>query len=202
MIATWDDYRKAAKALLDGELVTFPTETVYGVGCVFDDETAFQKLVDLKKRPPNKPFAMMCDSLESAERYLDCSADILALLRKFLPGEFTFLLNGANNLPSHVTLGTGVMGLRVPDSEPVRKMLQAVGKGCLVTSANISGKATAKAFEELDKVFVDETFLIRGECVSLLPSTIIDLSKGEPILLRQGKMPFATVLDYWRSIKG
>lgn len=202
MIASWDDYKKAAKALLDGELVTFPAETVYGVGCVYDNEAAFQKMVALKKRPSNKPFAMMCDSLESAQKYLDCSADILALLKKFLPGEFTFLIKGSNDLPAHVTLGTGIMGLRVPDSKPVRKMLQAVGKGCLVTSANISGQPTAKEFEELDKVFLGDTFLIRGECVSLLPSTIIDLSKDEPILLRQGKMPFAPVQDYWRSLKG
>lgn len=199
-IGTWKDAPLAAKLLQEGEVVTFPTETVYGVGVVFDSESAFKDLVALKKRPPNKPFSMMCDSLARAEPYLDIGSKERKTLAFFLPGELTFLLKAKKNLPSFVTLGTNVLGLRVPANEEVTSMLSMVGKPCLVTSANISGEPTAKTFEELDSSFLDKTFVIRGECVSHLASTIVDLTGNEPLLIRQGKVPFSDIVSYWNSL--
>lgn len=199
-VGTWKDAPLAAKMLQEGKVVTFPTETVYGVGVVFDNESAFKDLVALKKRPPSKPFSMMCDSLSRAEPYLDIDSKEKKMLAHFLPGELTFLLKAKKNLPSFVTLGTNVLGLRVPASEEVASMLSMVGKPCLVTSANISGEPTAKTFEELDPSFFEKTFVIRGECVSHLASTIVDLTKKEPVLVRQGKVPFADIVSYWNSL--
>lgn len=199
-IGTWEDAPVAAKLLSEGKVVTFPTETVYGVGVVFDNESAFKDLVALKKRPPNKPFSMMCDSLERAEPFLDIGPKERKTLAHFLPGELTFLLRAKKNLPSFVTLGTNILGLRVPDSEEVISLLSMVGKPCLVTSANISGEPTAKTFEELGSSFLEKTFVIRGECVSHLASTIVDLTGSEPFLIRQGKVPFLDIVSYWNSL--
>lgn len=199
-VGSWKDIDQAASLLKTGEIVTFPTETVYGIGCIYNDEAAFKKLVDLKKRPPNKPFSMMADSLGTALSFLDVSPRVEAMLKHFLPGELTFLLKAKKDLPSFVTLGTNVLGLRVPDSQEVQALLSKVGAPCLVTSANISGKPTSKTFEELDPLFLEDTFVIRGTCVSLLPSTIIDLSKEKPLLIRQGKVSFDDILSYWSSL--
>ncbi len=195
----WNDYKEAANELKNGRLVTFPTETVYGVGCVFDDEAAYKSLVELKKRPPNKPISMMSDSLETVMPYLDSSDKVLAVLKRFLPGEYTFLLKSKPDLYSWVTLDTGVLGLRVPASEEVRKMLREVGKPALVTSANISGEPTARRYQDLSPVFLEKTFVIDGECVSQVASTIIDLSNGDPRLIRQGQASFEDVLEYWKE---
>ena len=199
-VGSWKDIDKAASLLKAGEIVTFPTETVYGIGCVYNDEAAFKKLVNLKKRPPNKPFSMMADCLNTALPFLDISPRVEAMLKHFLPGELTFLLKAKKDLPDFVTLGTNVLGLRVPDSQEVQTLLSKVGSPCLVTSANISGKPTSKTFEELDPVFLENTFVIRGPCVSLLPSTIIDLSKEKPLLIRQGKVTFDDILSYWNAL--
>lgn len=199
-VGSWKDIEKAASLLKGGKIVTFPTETVYGIGCIYNDETAFKELVNLKKRPPNKPFSMMADSLARVLPFLDITPRVKAMLEHFLPGEFTFLLKAKKDLPSFVTLGTNVLGLRVPDSIEVQNLLAEVGAPCLVTSANISGKPTSKTFEELDSVFLENTFVIRGSCVSLLPSTIIDLTKEKPLLIRQGKVTFDEILSYWNSL--
>ena len=199
-VGSWKDIDKAASLLKAGEIVTFPTETVYGIGCVYNDEAAFKKLVNLKKRPLNKPFSVMADCLNTALPFLDISPRVEAMLKHFLPGELTFLLKAKKDLPDFVTLGTNVLGLRVPDSQEVQTLLSKVGSPCLVTSANISGEPTSKTFEELDPVFLENTFVIRGPCVSLLPSTIIDLSKEKPLLIRQGKVTFDDILSYWNAL--
>ncbi len=199
-VGSWKDVSKAAALLKEGKIVTFPTETVYGIGCLYNDERAFEELVSLKKRPPNKPFSMMTDSLKNALPFLDITPRVKEVLEHFLPGEWTFLLKAKKDLPSFVTLGTNVIGLRVPDSHDVQNLLREVGAPCLVTSANISGQATSKTFEDLDPVFLENTFVIRGTCVSLLPSTIVDLTKEKPLLIRQGKVSFEEVLSFWNSL--
>lgn len=199
MVITWNEIEGAAKALKDGELVTFPTETVYGIGCIFDNEEAFKKLVAFKKRPPNKPFAMMADSLERALPYLEPTPKVRKLMEHFLPGELTVLLKAKDDLPWHVTLGTGVIGLRVPDSKDVQALLREAGKPCLVTSANISGEPTARNFEELTSCFKEETLCVKGECVSEKPSTIV-LATGEELkLIREGALPFERLLRFWEE---
>lgn len=193
----------SAKVLQNGDILAFPTETVYGVGVIFDNESAFHKLVNLKKRPPDKPFALMCASLKQALSYVDVSAKGEAMMKKFLPGELTVLVHSKNNLPEWVTLGTGVIGIRVPDSAFIRDLFAKVGKPCLVTSANRSGEPTSRYYEEVLKIFDGEVGgIVKGECVSLKPTTIVSLVSDDKItLVREGPIPFKEIEDYWRTLK-
>ncbi len=197
------DIEKAAEVLRNGEILAFPTETVYGVGVVYDNESAFKKLVNLKKRPPNKPFALMCTSLEEALHYVDVSEKSKKVMERFLPGELTVLVNAKKNLPSWVTLGTNVIGIRVPDDKYIHDLFHLVGKPCLVTSANRSGEPTSKYYEETLKVFDGEcAAIVKGECHSLTPTTIINLTHDDSIsLVREGPISFDTIESFWRSIK-
>jgi L-threonylcarbamoyladenylate synthase len=199
------DIEEAAEALKDGKTVIFPTETVYGVGVVYDDEKAYKRLVDLKKRPPSKPIALMCSSVDEAERFLDADERAVKTMRRFLPGELTFLLKAKGGLPYWVTLGTGVIGIRVPASDYVRSLIKKVGKPCLVTSANASGEKTSRTYEEALGYFEGNPLadaIVRGECSSLLPSTIIDLShEGDIKLIRQGSVSFDDVRAYWEGLE-
>lgn len=199
-IGSWIDIKEAKKELKAGKIITFPTETVYGIGCIFDNEAAFKHLVSLKKRPPNKPFAMMGDSLDSVLPYLEPSKKALSLMKEFLPGELTVLIKAKEDLPTHVTLGTNIAGLRIPNSPLVRELIKGVGKPLLVTSANISGEKTATKFEDLNPIFIENTFIIKGECVSLLPSTIVDATGDTLKLIREGSLPFSKLKKYWENI--
>jgi Sua5/YciO/YrdC/YwlC family protein len=200
---TEKDFEKAAAILHKGEILAFPTETVYGVGVVFDNETAFKSLVNLKKRPPNKPFQLMCSSLKQASEYVEMGPKAKKVMEEFLPGELTVLVHSKPGLPEQATLGTGVVGIRVPASEFVLKMIAKVGKPCLVTSANRSGEPTSTKYEEVLKVFDGEVGgIVKGECTSLVASTIIDLTSEEEVkLIREGPIPFAKLQEAWRNAK-
>jgi L-threonylcarbamoyladenylate synthase len=200
---TEKDIDIAAKVLRNGEILVFPTETVYGIGVVFDSPSAFEHLVQTKKRPPSKPFALMCSSLKQAYQYIDVDSKAKAVMEAFLPGELTVLVHAKKDLPNHVTLGTGIIGIRVPASEYVQKLIAKVGKPCLVTSANISGQPTSTSYEEVLPIFDGLVGgIVKGECTSLLASTIVDLTDDSNIkLVRQGKIPFEDLEKTWRESK-
>jgi L-threonylcarbamoyladenylate synthase len=194
---------ECAKILRDGEILVFPTETVYGVGVVYDSKVAFEKLVTLKRRPPNKPFALMCSSLRQAFDYIVVGPKAKAVMNAFLPGELTVLVHSKKDLPEHVTLGTGVIGIRVPDSKFVCEMISKVGKPCLVTSANRSGEPTSTKYDEVMKIFDGEVGgIVKGECVSLIPSTIVSLTSEDKIeLVREGPISFDKIKAVWEQAK-
>src|SRR5574344_949730 len=200
---TEKDIDIAAKVLRNGEILVFPTETVYGIGVVFDSPSAFEHLVQTKKRPPSKPFALMCSSLKQAYQYIDVDSKAKAVMEAFLPGELTVLVHAKKDLPTHVTLGTGIIGIRVPASEYVQKLIAKVGKPCLVTSANISGQPTSTSYEEVLPIFDGLVGgIVEGKCTSLLASTIVDLTDETTIkLVRQGKIPFEDLEKTWRESK-
>lgn len=202
-VLTEKDIQTCAEILKKEEILAFPTETVYGVGVVYDSKIAFEKLVTLKKRPPNKPFALMCDSMEQAYSYVDVSSKAKAVMEAFLPGELTVLVHAKKELPEHVTLGTGVIGIRVPDDVFVSSLIRAVGKPCLVTSANRSGEPTSTNYEEVVKIFAGEVGgIVQGKCVSLVPTTIVSLTDDASIsLIREGPIPFAKIEEVWRNAK-
>lgn len=195
------DIEIAAKILKEGGILVFPTETVYGIGVVYDLEDSFNRLVSIKKRPPNKPFALMCSSSKEASDYIVSNSKIDALMDKFLPGQITFLVNAKKELPHWVTLGTNVIGIRVPESDYVCDLISKVGKPCLVTSANISGEPTSRFFEEVQPIFENAVEgVVRGTCDSLIPTTIVDVTGKDLKLVREGPIPFKEIEEFWRNL--
>lgn len=193
------EIQEAASLLKEGQVLAFPTETVYGVGVVYDSKEAFQRLVDIKRRPPDKPFAMMCASLEQSLPYIQYGKRSLEFAKRVLPGEVTLLLPTAS-VPEWVDLKTGIIGLRVPDSPYVKALIEEVGKPLLVTSANHSGEATCKTFQETVEALGDELpGIVKGECVSLLPTTIVMIKGNELKLVREGPIPFESLRRIWEE---
>ena len=171
------DREGAAKALREGGVLVFPTETVFGIGVRHDSEEAYLRLIEAKRRSPEKPISLMCSSVEEALSLVEPDPRVEAVMRRFLPGELTVLAKGRAGLPWWNDLRTGVVGIRVPGSSETREILGLVGVPCLVTSANISSEPPAT------------------------PSTIVDLSKREPSLVRQGALPFSDILSFIKEEK-
>ncbi|MCR4562932.1 MAG: threonylcarbamoyl-AMP synthase [Bacilli bacterium] len=192
----------AAEILKNEEILAFPTETVYGVGVIYDSKLAFDRLVALKRRPPAKPFALMCSSIEEAYKYIEVNEKQAKLMEYFLPGEITFLVKSRPDLPEWVTLGTNVIGIRVPDSEYVYQLIKRVGKPCLVTSANKSGEPTSSSYEDTKEAFKDELpAIVKGTCVSKIPTTIVSMMDNDVKLVREGPISFEEITEYWRFIQ-
>ena len=126
-ILDWTDKEKAAAILRQGGIVCFPTETVFGMGAIASDENAFHALAELKKRPPEKPFTLMCANFTQAAQYAEIDVRSLAVMHAFMPGEITLLLHPRQNVPFWITLGSPFIGIRIPGDQNVREMIEKVG---------------------------------------------------------------------------
>lgn len=183
------DLNKAASILLDGGVVAFPTETVMGLGVVFDNYEAYKHLNELKGRPEDKPYTMMLGNIKDIEKYAYINSDAKKIIDTYMPGPITILLKAKENVPNYVTHGTNIIGIRVPDFDILNKLLKIVKKPLLVPSANPSGMPPALDPEKVS-IYFNKTleYIIDYNSKGELPSTIVDLSKDKPIILREGNI--------------
>ncbi|MCH3976692.1 MAG: threonylcarbamoyl-AMP synthase [Bacilli bacterium] len=192
--------KEVAEFLISGEVVCFPTETVFGLGVVFDNEEAFAKLVAVKRRPADKPFTLMCADLEDIEKYAKINSKTKEIIKQFMPGPLTIIVDVHDNVPSWVTLNTGSIGIRISSLDLVRNLIRQCGKPLLVPSANRAGETPAYSAEEAYNIFAgDIPAIIDGVATSHVPSTIIKISKNELTLIRQGTISFEEIKKIWED---
>jgi len=193
---TADAISNAAKALKDGHLVAFPTETVYGLGADATNEKAVARIYSVKARPTDHPLIVHISSINKLE---DWATDIpeyaIKLAREFWPGPMTLILPRKEVAKDFITGGQNNVGLRVPD-QPIAlallsKFEELDGQGVAAPSANRFGAVsptTADAVNEALGSFFDQNDLVLdgGPCQIGLESTIIDCTGVAPIVLRPG----------------
>ena len=167
-------YKKASKILQNGGLIAFPTETVYGLGVVFDNKQSYERLINVKRRQPEKPFTLMCGSLDDIKKYAYVNELAQKLIDAFMPGQFTIILKAKENLPRWVVSKEGNVGIRISDDKFVQNLIIETGKPLLVPSANRSGESPCHTSNEVkDSLGNDLDAIIIGESVSNIPSTIV-----------------------------
>ena len=177
----------AKKALNNHQVIAFPTETVFGLGVYYDDESAYELMNKIKRRREDKPYTLMLYDVDEINKYAYINKDVLDALKKFMPGPLTLLLKSKDNVPGYVTHNTGIIGVRIPENKEALDLLKYLEKPLLVPSANRAGEKPAMNDEEVKQIFNDEVaVIIPGKSVGGLPSTIIDLTGEEIKLLRQG----------------
>jgi len=188
------EVRRAAEILKRGGLVGFPTETVYGLGADASSAQAVKRLYAAKRRPLDHPVIVHfadADLAFSWAREVPPAANKLAA--KFWPGPLTLILKKSANAADYVTGGQDTVGLRVPSHPVAQELLRAFGGGIAAPSANrfgqLSPTTAAHVREDLGKDV--ELVLDGGPSEVGIESTIVDLSSGEPALLRPGKISAA-----------
>lgn len=193
----------AKTTLFNHGVVAFPTETVMGLGIFYNDFEAYQRLNAIKQRPEDKPYTMMVKSVDDIKKYAYVDEKIQRVIDRFIPGSITLLLRAKDNVPNYVTHNTGVIGIRIPTNKEAIILLNEVEIPLLVPSANKSGKKPASSSEEAKEIFKDEVgAYIEGRCSdSSVPSTIIDLTKDEPVLIRKGPVSFEAVVAIYKGHK-
>lgn len=191
--------KEAAEILKSGGVIAFPTETVFGLGVVFDNEESYKRLVQAKRRPPEKPFTMMLADPEDAKKYAELNEKSTKLIKSFMPGQFTLITKAKSNLPSWCVSKEGTVGLRVPDLDIIRELIRLTGKPLLVPSANKSGEPPANSNKEAETIFNNEIdAIIEGESISKTPSTIVLVDKENVKIIREGCI---TLQDVERKLK-
>ena len=185
-IFTYKDISRAAAILLQGGIIAFPTETVYGLGVIYDSKASFERLVEVKRRRPDKPFTLMCAGVNDISDYAIVSEKTKTIINNFLPGPLTIILPIKPNLPDWVDLKTGSIGIRVSSLQSLQELLVKVGKPLLVPSANRADEKPALSGEEALAIFDGAIEgVIMGTVSGGEPSTIIEISASDVITLKR-----------------
>ena len=185
---TEENLLRAAEMIKRGELVAFPTETVYGLGADGLNVEACKKIFIAKGRPNDKPLSLHVASLEMAEKIAEISAQAEKLFAAFLPGALTIILPKNKIIPDFVTGGKSSVGIRFPANDVALSLIKLSGVPIAAPSANLSGKVPPKTAQEVLENLSGrvEVILDGGACQFGISSTIIDLTASEPQILRHG----------------
>lgn len=194
-----NDIKKAAKLLRDGKLVGFPTETVYGVACIYDNYQSYLSLNKLKRRTPDKPYTLMLSSVNQISKFANISNKTLSFIKKYLPGSVTFLLPSKKDLPNYLTKDN-VIGIRIPSNKIALDLLKEVKKPLLVPSLNRSGESPLFNKEDIVKEFnTDLDALIIGDIKDNIPSTIIMINDKIKVI-REGKVSSKEIIKEYNKL--
>jgi L-threonylcarbamoyladenylate synthase len=198
---TYRQLDEIAELLKKGQIIAFPTETVYGLGVVYDNEEAFNTLTSVKKRPPDKPFTLMCNSISDIVNYAEIDQRTEIIIDEYMPGPLTIIVPAKQSVPKWVHLNTGKIGIRVSSAQFLQELIMKVGKPLLVPSANVADYPPAKSGEEAFEIF---NGLIAGVLLGTsgkgVPSTVIEIS-DKIKLIRQGAIAFEDILKVVEEVK-
>lgn len=182
---------KVVKVLQNGGLVIYPTDTVYGLGCDITNSRALEKIAKIKGVKLEKAnFSFICHDLSNLSDYVrQIDTATFKILKRALPGPYTFILPGNNNLPKEFKKKTTV-GIRVPDNNIILEIVRQLGNPVVSTSIRdeddvIEYTTDPELIFEKWQNLVD--MVIDGGYGDNVGSTIIDLSDSEPVIIREGK---------------
>lgn len=181
--------KQAVTLLKQGDLVIFPTETVYGLGADATNDAAIQQIYTVKKRPHNHPLIVHIANITKLENWTtEINQVALQLAKAFWPGPLTLILRRAPHVLSIITGGQDTIAIRVPSHPVAQKLLQLFGNGIAAPSANYFGKLSPTLASHIHKELGSEVKLVidGGRCQCGLESTIVDVTGDSPNILRLG----------------
>lgn len=169
------------------KVVAFPTDTVYGVGCIYNDEVAIKKIYELKNRDYSKPLAILTPSSDIAKYITSESEKANELMDKYWPGALTIIFKKSNLIPDIATSNKDTVGFRMPNSKIALSILKKFGI-MTTTSINISGMSPLNDPKEIEKEFGEKIdyLVTEEEILSSVSSTVVDATGEEIKILRQG----------------
>ena len=180
----------AAEVLSSGGLVIYPTDSVYGLGCGLFDKKAIARIYQIKGNDKRKLLSFICPDLKEIAAYAYVPNPAYKIMRHLLPGPYTFILTATRQVPRILLENRKTVGIRVPDNPICQALLAEFGSPIISTSACLHDQAYLSDPDEIAETFANtaDLFLDAGPG-GLVPSTIVDLTGQEPVLVRQGKGP-------------
>lgn len=195
---------RAAELLRRGEVVAFPTETVYGLGGDAFQPDAVKKIFEAKGRPQDNPLIVHIADMDFLPRIAAEVPDAaVKLFSVFSPGPLTIVLKKNPNLPLIVTAGLQTVGIRIPNNEIARELIRRSGTGIAAPSANTSSRISPSCAEHVleDMDGKIPMILDGGRCEVGIESTVLDLTKDVPVILRPGAVTAEMLLPYLKEVK-
>ncbi|MGM9969182.1 MAG: L-threonylcarbamoyladenylate synthase [Anaeroplasma sp.] len=180
-------------------VIIFPTDTVYGIATPIFDIDGINKIYDIKKRPHNKPLACLCANLEQIEEIAEVNELAEKLIKKFLPGPLTLILNSTKKVKK--IIGYDTIGVRIPNNSLCLDILLENGP-MLTTSVNDSGYSPLNEYDEIVNKYFDRVDKIYPSSTksSNISSTVIMLNDCGIQLIREGEIKFSELNDFINSV--
>lgn len=187
------ELERVVNQLLEGELIVCPTDTVYAVACDALNVRAVESICSFKGIDPRKTnLSIVCCDLSQISRYAKVDTQVFKLMKRHLPGPFTFILNAGGELPK-IFRNKKTVGIRVPDNAIVKELVRRLERPLMTTSVHddeYEDEYTTDPeliHERMERVV---SMVIDGGYGGLLPSTIVDCTGDEPVVTRQGAGEF------------
>src|ERR1035438_7139012 len=144
---------RVVKCLQDGGVIAYPTDTTYGIGCSIFNKKGIERIYRMKQREHKKPFSFICPNLSEVAQYARVSNTAFKILKRYLPGPYTFVLEATREVPDLLMTRQKTVGIRIPDTRICLDIVQLLGHPIVTTSANLSGEDPSA-----DPSFIEEIF--------------------------------------------
>ncbi len=178
---------KAVNVLKEGGVIIYPTDTVYGIGCDIFNKEAIDRVQEIKNNPEIKLLSFICPNLKDISKYAKVSDYAYRTMKHLLPGPYTFIFPAAKAVPKKLWSKRKTVGIRIPDHFVALKIAEEFGNPIISTSAtNRKGEVLFDPIE-IKAIFNTQVDLMLSVgSVSAEPSSVIDLSQEEPVVVRKG----------------
>lgn len=190
--------KQVVECLRDGGVVIYPTDTIYGIGCDLHHKRALERVCQIKGIKPKKAnFSFICHDLSHISEYAKVDTPTFKIMKKALPGPFTFVLNATNKVPELLDNNKKTVGIRIPAHRIPLQIVADLGNPIITTSVHdddevIEYITSPDLIFDMFKHKVD--IVIDGGYGNLIPSTIVNCTEGNPEVIRQGAGDFSPYL--------
>lgn len=178
---------QVVESLRNGGVIAYPTDTTYGIGCSIFNKKGLERIYQIKQREKKKPFSFICSSQAEVAKYAKVSNYSFKLMKRYLPGAYTFVMDATNIVPDLLQTKQKTVGIRMPDNLICSAIVSALGAPLVTTSANISGEEPIGDPREIFIMLKKQLDLVvDGGILSPDVSSVISLLGDTPIVLRKG----------------
>lgn len=178
---------RVAESLKDGKVIAYPTDTTYGIGCSIFCKKSIERIYQMKLRDRRKPFSIICSSLSEISRYARVSNSAFKLLKRYLPGPYTFVLEATREVPDLLLTRQKTVGIRIPDNRICADLVAALGNPIITTSANLSGEEPVGDPHVIADTFGNQLdYILNGGILATDVSSVVSLINDKPEVLRLG----------------
>lgn len=177
---------RAVAALSAGEVIAYPTDTVYALGADLHNRKAIERIYQIKRMKSDQPLAFICHDLSDIATYAIVENAQYRLLRRLLPGPYTFILDATREVPKMLLLKRKQVGIRVPDHPVVAALTAALGRPIISTTAGPHGGEPYVDPREIDDAFPGLELVLDGGAGGTVPTTVVDLTGGGVTVVREG----------------
>ena len=168
-------------------VIAYPTDTTYGIGCSIFSRKGLERIYQAKQRDRKKPFSFICSDLSEVSRYARLTDIAFRVLRRCLPGPYTFVLEASREVPNLLTTKQRTVGIRIPDNRICMAIVRELGAPIVTTSANLSGEEPVGDPLEIERQFGSRLdIIVDGGLLLTDVSSVISLTNDQFEILRKG----------------